>query len=371
MVGARLIEGAQEIEPQVAGQLAIETRSYHGPFSGPAFTGSSDSASVTFFVLPDQLPQGGPVYLSLTEKRFHNSSEVWQALRNDPNLVIAPPYSGVNPGDELTIQGLHGPIHLHVAAVPGPTVLYGIIAAPAALAGIDTAPSGSALLLKARPGADTGALTRQVERSMFAQGVQATSIRELLFQGVDSNLAYTTLYDVLLHMGLLVGVLALAMIGIRAAVERRRAIGILRALGYQPPRVLAGLIAEATFIATMGVLAGIGSGLIFGYVLVAGSVTGSEQGTHFAVSLPRLAVALAIIYGTVVLVTGPLASRAARMPPSEAVPSARDEEDRPLRSLEYGGRRVAEGQRGSRSRNDAHYHQIVIARLQLAQGHGD
>ena len=57
--------------------------------------------------------------------------------------------------------------------------------------------------------------------------------------------------------------------------------------------------------------------------------------------------------------------------PSEAVPSARNEEDRSVRLLEYGGCRVAEGQRGSRSRNDAHYHQIVIARLQLAQGHGD
>ena len=58
-------------------------------------------------------------------------------------------------------------------------------------------------------------------------------------------------------------------------------------------------------------------------------------------------------------------------PPSEAVLSARNEEDGSVRSLEYGGRRVAEGQRGSRSSNDAHYHQIVIARLQLAQGHGD
>jgi len=37
------------------------------------------------------------------------------------------------------------------------------------------------------------------------------------------------------------------------------------------------------------------------------------------VSLPRLAIALVIVYGTVVLVTGPLASRAARVAPTEAM----------------------------------------------------
>jgi putative ABC transport system permease protein len=116
-------------------------------------------------------------------------------------------------------------------------------------------------------------------------------------------------------MGLLVGVLALAMIGIRAAVERRRVIGILRALGYQPPRLLAGLVAEATLTATMGVLAGIGAGLVVGYVLMKSVAPDAA----FGVSLPRLAVALAIVYGTVVMVTGPLAWRAARMPPTEAV----------------------------------------------------
>jgi ABC-type antimicrobial peptide transport system permease subunit len=171
------------------------------------------------------------------------------------------------------------------------------------------------LLLTLRPGSYARALARQIARAGFAEGVQATSIHDVLDQSGAGSNAWVTQFDVLLHMGLLVGVLALAMIGIRAAVERRRVIGILLALGYQPPRLLAGLIAEAALLATLGVLCGVSAVLVIAYFLLSSGVAP----TPFSVNLPRLAIALAIVYGTVVLVTGPLASRAARMAPAEAV----------------------------------------------------
>jgi len=202
-----------------------------------------------------------------------------------------------------------------VAADEATTVLNGIIASPAILSEITTSPAGSTLLLKTKPGSDPRALAHDIERSLFTQGVQATPLHEILDQDFASNLAYTTEYDVLLHMGLLVGVLALAMIGIRAAIERRRVIGILRALGYQPTRLLVGLVAEAALTATLGVVSGIGAGLVIGYFVIGGV----EPGSTFGVNLQRLVIALVIVYGTVLVVTGPLASRAARMAPTEAI----------------------------------------------------
>jgi len=314
--GAEPIHLPQGVEQQVTGRMTLPIQIYSGPLHGTGYIGSSSWTEMTFYVLPDQPRDAGPVALDNLGRRFHTSTDAWQAVRSQPNLVIGPGTSGASPGDEIVVAGKSGPLHLRLAAVPAFAILNGVVASATTVANLDTAPGGSALLLTIRPGSDPSELARQIARAGFAQGVQATSIRDLLDQGFASYLAYATGEDVLLHMGLLVGVLALAMIGIRAAVERRRAIGILRALGYQPPSLLVGLVAEAALLATLGVLSGVGAGLVTGYFF---HNAGASSATPFSVNLPRLAIALAIVYGTVVLVTGPLASRAARMAPAEAV----------------------------------------------------
>ena len=298
-----------ELERQIASEVAIPMRVYQGPVAG-----QGSLVSVIFHVLPDQPGDVAPVYLSSRDKRFGTNAEVWQALRSDPHLAVD---ANAGLGDAVTLQGVNGPVRLHVAAHEGPSVLQGLIVSPAAVTEIATMPAGSTLLVKARTGSDPRSLAHQIERALFDQGVQATSIREMLDQGYTSGIDYTTEYDVLLHMGLLVGVLALAMIGIRAAIERRRAIGILRSLGYQQQRVLAGLLAEATMTATIGAVTGIAAGLLMAYSLLASAnVSGTPA---FGVFLGRLGIALAIVYGTVLIVTLPFVSRAARMPPTEAI----------------------------------------------------
>jgi putative ABC transport system permease protein len=312
--GSDPIQLPPDVAQQVSAQIAIPMRLYQGAFHAPAFGGEGSSVATMFYELPDQL-QTGPVYLSARDKRFTTNAEVWQAVQADPGRVVYVGTGGAAPGDVLMLRGPNGPIQMRVVADEASTILNGIIASPATVAEIATTPAGSTVLLSTRPGSNPRALAREIERSLFAQGVQATSIREILDQDYASNLAYTTEYDVLLHMGLLVGVLALAMIGIRAAIERRRAIGILRALGYQPSRLLAGLVAEAALTATIGVITGLGAGLIIGYYVIGGS----EPGSTFAVDFERLLFAVAIVYGTVLVVTGPIASRAARMAPTEAI----------------------------------------------------
>ena len=307
--GPNQISLPPELEAQVAAELALPMRLYRGSVEG-----QSSSVPVTFYVLPDQPLDAAPVYLSSSDSRFASAAEVWKALHADPRMAVD---ANAGLGDSLTLRGVNGPIRLRIAGHEGPPVLQGIIVAAAALDGIDTRPVGSTLLIKAKIGADPGALARQIERTLFEQGVQATAVREILDESYTSGMDYTTEYDVLLHMGLLVAVLALAMIGIRAAIERRRAIGILRALGYQPSRVLAGLLAEATLAATLGVATGIGAGVLMVYFLSAGSSTPGtpEWGVFFA----RLGIALAIVYGTVLLVTLPLVTRASRMTPADAI----------------------------------------------------
>ena len=305
-----------DVEQQVTGRMTLPMRIYRGPLSGLGYIPSQASTEMTFYVLPDEPADAGPIALDNLDSRFHNSADAWQAVRSEPNLVIGPGNAGASPGDEIVIAGKSGPVHLRVAAISASPLLYGIVASKATVDNLDTAPGGSTVVLALRPGSDARALAHQIASAGFAQGVQATSIRDLFEQG--NTASYTSQFDALLYMGLLVGVLALAMIGIRAAVERRRAIGILRALGYQPPSLLVGLVTEAALLATLGVMSGIGAGLVTAYFLVHNTgILGAR--IDISVDVPRMAIALAIVYGTVVLVTGPLASRAARMAPAEAV----------------------------------------------------
>jgi len=303
-----------DVESHVSHQIALPMRHYQGLVQSRGFFGSI--AEAMFYVLPDQLDGADPVYLLTRDKRFASNEAAWQAVRSEPGLVVIMGGTGVNPGDPITLQGRNGPLRLRVAGSQAGSVLEGIVASPATIAEIDTQPAGSTLLLKTTPGSDSRAIARQIERSLFSQGVQATPTREILDQFYESSIAYATEYDVLLHLGLLVGVLALTMVGIRAAVERRRPIGILRSLGYQPPRVIAGLLVEALLTATIGVATGVGAGLVTAYFLVSGSV---EPGATFTVDMARLGLALVVVYGTVLIVTGPLASRVARMAPTEAI----------------------------------------------------
>jgi putative ABC transport system permease protein len=300
-----------DVEEQVANEMALPMRLYQGPVAG-----QGSGVSVTFYLLPPAVNQAGPVYLSSRDGRFSADADVWMALRTDPHLAVE---ASAGLGDRITLQGGNGPVQLDVVGHEGSTVLQGIIVSPAALAGIDTQPAGSTLLVKGKRGSNAGALSRQIERALFDQGVQATSIRDILDQDRASGVDYITEYDALLYLGLLVGVLALGMIGIRASIERRRPIGILRALGYEPPRILAGMLAEATMTATIGVVTGLLAGLLLDYVLIANSSGGTPGAQIADATLARLGIALALVYGTVLIVTMPPVSRASRMAPAEAI----------------------------------------------------
>jgi len=305
------------VQPKVVRQVALPMRLYQGPFSGTGFIGNEGLVKQTmFYVLSDQPADADPVYLINREKRFSSNEAAWQAVRNEVGLVVIMGGTGVNPGDPIAIQGINGPLQLRVAGSQAGSMIEGIIGSPATIALIDTQPAGSTLLLQTTPGTDSRALARQIEKALFSQGVQATSSRDILDQFYESSIEYATEYDVLLHLGLLVGVLALTMVGIRAAIERRRAIGILRSLGYQPPRVMAGLLIESTLTASIGVLTGVGAGLVTASFLI---TAGVEAGAVFGLDGARMGLALIVVYGAVLIVSAPLAYRVARMAPTEAI----------------------------------------------------
>jgi putative ABC transport system permease protein len=171
------------------------------------------------------------------------------------------------------------------------------------------------MLLGIRDPAQAGAVARSARRLMFAQGVDAVSVRALLDQAYRASRALILVIDVLMRMGLVVGVLGLGIVALRTVTERRPVIGVLRAIGYQRRSIVLGLLSESVLSATIGAGAGIAAGLSMGYLFYRQS--GSRPG--FGVDLASLGGVLALIYVAVLLVTLGPAWHASRLPPAEAV----------------------------------------------------
>ena len=69
-------------------------------------------------------------------------------------------------------------------------------------------------------------------------------------------------------LGLLVGIAALGVISLRAVVERRQQIGVLRAIGYRRRMIQLSFLFESSFIALLGTAIGVALGAIISYNIV-------------------------------------------------------------------------------------------------------
>jgi putative ABC transport system permease protein len=69
-------------------------------------------------------------------------------------------------------------------------------------------------------------------------------------------------------LGLVVGIAALGVISARSVVERRQQIGMMRALGFQKVQVRLVFLTESSFIALLGLGAGVALGFAFSGTLI-------------------------------------------------------------------------------------------------------
>jgi putative ABC transport system permease protein len=125
------------------------------------------------------------------------------------------------------------------------------------------------------------------------------------------------LFQAFLGLGLAVGVTGLGIITIRSVVERRREIGILRAIGFKRREILASFITETLFITTLSVIIGVAIGLVVSYEIFNSLAAGA--GVTWSVPWGQLVYITAITYAVALACTIAPAFRASRIPPAEAL----------------------------------------------------
>ena len=121
-------------------------------------------------------------------------------------------------------------------------------------------------------------------------------LKEELAESRRSTEGIFALVQGFVGLGLLIGIAALGVITIRAVVERRQQIGVLRAIGFQTGMIQAVFLLENLFVAGLGTLIGYALALTFSYNLYL--QVAADQGLAF---LPPWGTLIGI--GVAVLVT--------------------------------------------------------------------
>jgi putative ABC transport system permease protein len=174
---------------------------------------------------------------------------------------------------------------------------------------------GAMMLLTAAPGTSADNLARNLQRATLAQGTDVSTTKQLLESDYQSSTGPLTFLLLLMRIGLLVGIASLGAVALRAVVERRRTIGMLRAVGYQPAQLLVGMLAETAVVAT----AGLAVGVVVAYALGITLISGLASGAAFSPDMDSLGLTIGLVYAAVLLVTLLPALRAARLRPAEAL----------------------------------------------------
>src|SRR5919204_2113361 len=174
----------------------------------------------------------------------------------------------------------------------------------------------TAYFFQMAPGVDVATFRADLERIFFTYGLQTIDIREQIGQAFDASQQVLTLMEAYLGMGLLVGIAGLAVITMRAVVERRTQIGALRAIGFTRRMILSVFLLEIALIAVLGVGIGVALGIVFAYkiwaVYFADIIT-------FSVPWDRLLLIIGLASVASVASTAQPAVQASRLPPAEAL----------------------------------------------------
>lgn len=319
---ADLVTLPADVRIHVARSISIPTRHYLGrertSFGSGAVAMDWHDELIPLYELSGAAVGSALPRLSQRDASFSSDADVWKAVASDPTWIISSWWGGH--GGKIWLIGRNGPVELKIAGSFASGLLDGIAGSREALAPFVGFPAGTTLLVQAQDGTDAADLALQVRRSLFAEGVEAFTTRALLDQGAVQPRTWGTIFQLFSVMGLVAGVLSLGVLALRAVLERRRAIGILRALGSQPRSVLAGILIEATLIVAVGVAVGLVAGLEATSVMlnVDARVTPVRD-----VDVAGMATSLAMIYGALLVVAllasvGP-AVRASRLSPVEAM----------------------------------------------------
>jgi putative ABC transport system permease protein len=263
--------------------------------------------------------------LSGMARGYSTPEQVWAAVQSDPSLVVIDNFSIDRSGapgytkDETVFfidsirasDTVFEPVPLLITAQDGKvsefTVIGVLRTAPSFYGALMNMEAAAKLgydqtnryYLRLQDGSQAPADARLIRSSFGQQGVQTTLLREQILESQAATRGVFYLIQGFVGLGLLVGIAALGVITIRAVVERRQQIGVLRAIGFQRHMVQKVFLMESLFIAGLGTVIGYALALTFSYNLY--RQVAADQGLAFLPPWATLAAIGAVIFAASLL----------------------------------------------------------------------
>jgi putative ABC transport system permease protein len=274
--------------------------------------------------------------------RLSSDAAVWELLAQDPSYVVVDPFYGgtggpngrfYEPGDTFevtnpatgrtvtrTIAGvLKSGMAFYPATGEGASA-YPFVASTDGVRQLFGAGAGvSAALVRTIPGTDPERLAPQVQGRYLASSVVATPIAANIRKMFAANTAFFRLMQGFLALGLLVGVTGLGVEMGRAVRERRRTIGVLRALGFRSRTVARSFLIESGLVAFEGIMLGAVLGVLTTWLMYQKSAAFDGIREGFPIVWGTIAIlGVATFVASLLATVGP-ARRAAQVKPAIAV----------------------------------------------------
>jgi putative ABC transport system permease protein len=252
--------------------------------------GRTDPVDTVVVGADPKVAEAGLFPLNRRLEQLGDDRAVWQAVQSNPSYVIMDPFLGqegggpaavaYNPGDTLTLtdpatgkaerktiagilksgQGFYGIANTGFLS----PVIMGQAAAKEQFG---TNAKLSSAFVKPAAGTSDQALAADLQGQYLPEGLVATEIRDEVERGFAANRSFFQLMQGFLALGLLVGIAGLGVVMVRAVRERRRNIGVLRALGFPAGTVQRAFLTESTFVALEGIVLGASLSIVTSYLL--------------------------------------------------------------------------------------------------------
>ena len=313
--------GVELVAPLVRSEAQFQTDP-NGEASTERLTGFDDTLLV----------HGGPV-LSSRDGRFASDEAAWRAVLASRDLVIVPANflasasgparntvrvgqqsSVINPGTgrrhTVTIVGVDGSLD---------PAENGAMVGSGNLPTFVDRTSASRFYVTAANDSTPDDLASRLQTTFVGQGTKADTFASLVDERLRAQTQFIALLEGFLSLGLLIGIAGLGVVMVRAVRERRREIGVLRAIGVSAAVVRRAFLIEATFIAVQGIVIGGTLGIVTGYSVLSHSSTFGGEALPFTVPwVALLALAAAALAASLLAVLAP-ATQASRIRPAIAL----------------------------------------------------
>ncbi|MFL2756414.1 MAG: ABC transporter permease [Dehalococcoidia bacterium] len=280
--------------------------------------------------------------------------EIWNAVLNNPDLVIAnatiipsgdpfgPPdrsfkTSYLNPGDPKEMQSFDVQMRKRrSSSEPQNLTVIGVIERLASGTGFGAsgatfystrslAPKISeeevpldTFYFSLKDKSDPSTYAQKLEKLFLANGMNAESLLDNIEEERATSNAFNKLFQGFSGLGLIVGVAAIGVLSVRAVVERRQSIGVLRAIGFRSSMIRTQFLIESSFITILGIFVGICLGILQSWLIFL-EISKELEGATFSVPIGEVGILIAATVIASILASVIPANEASKIYPAEAL----------------------------------------------------